>query len=446
MKVKSMNLRYNILFSTFVIVALIFVAVVYSEDKFKLKPGAKGKICLNCHETFQKKLKSLFVHPLLKTGECSGCHNPHTSSHKNLLISDTNKLCSSCHKKVIPQKARSTHKVVVEGNCVKCHNPHASNNKFILIKAGNELCFDCHKDIGDTIKKVQFKHEPVEKEKGCLNCHNPHASAKFNFILKNDVPSLCIECHKTDKPTFTRKHMNYPVANTNCSSCHNTHGSNRKGIIYDNAHTPVAEKKCKQCHKEPTSQFPLMTKKQGVELCRECHNDMIDEIFNKNRVHWPLVDKIGCLNCHSAHAAKQKKLLTGSIINLCGECHSDTVELQEISKNNPKNPNLCEPVKEGNCISCHSPHASDNILLAPQPSFSFDICGSCHEWQTHSTHPIGEDIIDQRNKNLITDCLSCHRACGTGNKPKMMHFKTTYDMCIQCHIEYKGRAIQKEMK
>lgn len=313
--------------------------------------------------------------------ECSGCHDPHTSSYEKLLITDVNKLCYGCHKKVIPEKAQSAHKAVVEGKCMECHDPHASDNKFILVKEGNELCFDCHKDIEDTVKNVKFKHEPVEKEKRCLNCHEPHASAKFTFLLKNDVPPLCIECHKTDKPSFKTQHVDYPVASTACNSCHNSHGSNKKAIIFDEVHVPVAEKKCDQCHEEPTSRSPFMTKKQGVELCRDCHKDMINEMFNKNRLHWPLVDKTGCLNCHSPHATKQKKLLTGSIVDLCGECHSDTVELQKISINNPENKKLCKPVKEGNCIACHSPHTSDNVLLTPKPSMSYDICGSCHEWQ-----------------------------------------------------------------
>jgi predicted CXXCH cytochrome family protein len=162
---------------------------------------------------------------------------------------------------------------------------------------------------------------------------------------------------------------------------------------------------------------------------------MVAQTFNKNRVHWPLVDNVGCLNCHSPHATKQQKLLQGPIVNVCGRCHSDTVELQEWSINNPKNDRLCEPVKTGNCITCHSPHASDNVLLITQKSISVDLCGRCHEWLTHSTHPIGEKVIDQRDKNLTVECLSCHRACGTGNKPNMLPFNTTYELCIQCHIE-----------
>jgi len=435
MKIKGVHLRSATLFSFCIIFSFIIAAPAYSKGEFKLKAGARGKICLKCHETFKKTLKSRYVHPLLKKGECTGCHVPHTSSHKNLLNADTTKLCYECHKKVLPENARSAHQVVVEANCNKCHNSHGSNNKFILIKSGNELCFDCHKDISDNIKNVRFKHKSLEKDKGCLNCHNPHASVKSNSLLRNSMPALCIKCHKTNKSTFKRQHMNYPVAKSDCSSCHNPHGSNVRGAIFDVAHAAVTERKCDKCHQKPSSPNPLKIKKQTTQLCRECHRDMVAQTFNKNRVHWPLVDKVGCLNCHSPHATKQQKLLKGPVANVCGTCHSDTVELQEWSINNPKNDRLCEPVKTGNCITCHSPHASDNVLLMTQKSISVDLCGRCHEWETHSTHPIGEKFVDIRDKNLSVTCLSCHRACGTGNNPAMLTFSSTYELCIQCHIE-----------
>ena len=120
----------------------------------------------------------------------------------------------------------------------------------------------------------------------------------------------------------------------------------------------------------------------------------------------------------------------------CGKCHEDTVKLQQWSINNPKNKNLCEPVKTGSCTTCHAPHAADSTLLLPQPSLiGNQICGKCHKWETHSTHPIGAKVIDPRDKNLTVECLSCHKACGTANKPNMMPFETTYDLCIQCHPE-----------
>ncbi len=419
------------------ILALIFVAPAYPQHKVKLQPGAKGTQCLKCHEDLAKASKQRSVHPLLKKGDCTACHDPHTSNHKNLLISDVNTLCRSCHQQVLPDKARSVHQVVVEGNCQTCHNSHGSDNSFILKKSGNALCVECHQDIGTMAQNVQYKHEPLLKDKGCLNCHNPHASTRADYLLKNTVPALCTECHKTNRPNFAKRHMNYKVDDSNCDSCHSTHGSNRRGILYDDVHKPVAEKKCDQCHPGAGSANALQTKKQGALLCRDCHQTMIEETFKKNRVHWPVADKTGCLNCHNPHGAKEKKLLKDSQVKVCGQCHADTVELQKWSKENPKNKNLCAPVKKGDCVACHAPHAADKVLLITQENISIDLCGKCHEWQSHSTHPIGAKEIDQRNRNLTVECLSCHLACGTGNKPWMMPFETTYELCIQCHTERK---------
>jgi len=432
MKIKGINVAHLTFLSFCLMGFLVYAPLVHSANEFKLKLGAKGQTCLKCHETFNETLKSRFVHPLLKRGECIGCHVPHTSSHKGLLKADKTKLCYNCHKEVLPENALSSHDVVVEGNCKVCHDSHGSNNRFILLKSGSQLCFDCHKDVSKSVSSVRFTHKSVVQDKGCLNCHNPHASAESNHLLQKKVPSLCERCHKTDQLVFQRKHMNYPVADSNCNSCHNPHGSNTRGMVFDVAHAAVAEGKCTECHQKPTS---LETKKRTTQLCRDCHQDMVDQTFNKNRVHWPLVDKVGCVNCHDPHASKEQKLLQGSVVKVCGSCHGDTVQLQEWSIKNPENKRLCEPVKKGNCIACHSPHAADNVLLIREQDISFGLCGRCHEWETHSTHPIGEKLIDIRAKNLSITCLSCHNACGTANNPSMLTFSTTHELCIQCHVE-----------
>ena len=413
-------------------IVLMSAAPAYSENKFKLKLGAKGQVCLKCHETFKKTLNNRFVHPLLKKGECTGCHVPHTSAHKKLLAADTTMLCSECHQKILPDNAQSAHSVVVAGNCMKCHDSHGSNNKFILKDSGNSLCYSCHKDMSDNLSNVRFRHKSIDRGNGCLNCHNPHASAKSNFLLERDVPSLCRKCHESEKLTFRRTHMSYPVADANCISCHDPHGSNNRGIVFDVAHAGVTERKCTECHQRSPS---LKTKRQATDLCRECHKKTVDQALDKNRVHWPLLDKVGCLNCHGPHASKEKKLLQGPVRSVCGKCHADTVELQKWSIDNPKNEDLCEPVKQGECTICHSPHAADKALLITQESISLDLCGRCHKWEAHSSHPIGEKVVDQRNKNLTVSCLSCHKACGTGNNPDMLTFGTTYELCIQCHVE-----------
>jgi predicted CXXCH cytochrome family protein len=223
--------------------------------------------------------------------------------------------------------------------------------------------------------------------------------------------------------------MGYPVAKARCTSCHDPHGSNTSGILFDTVHMPVANKQCSQCHEAPSSPTPFQVKRMSFELCRGCHNSMMTETFSQNRIHWPLVDKTGCLNCHQPHASTQKKLLTEKVPDLCARCHADTFTRQGKTLSKHK------PVKEGDCMSCHAPHAANRTFLLSQGSI-IDLCGSCHDWQKHSSHPIGEKSVDPRNKNLTLDCLSCHRSHGTDYK-WMLPFPTSTDLCTQCHKELK---------
>ncbi|OGW38692.1 MAG: cytochrome C [Nitrospirae bacterium GWD2_57_9] len=402
-------------------------AAGWAEDRYKLKEGARGKLCLNCHVTFQDKMKAPFVHTPLRRGECSGCHNPHTSSRGKLLDKNADAICFGCHPSVIGKKSVSIHKVVAEGKCVQCHDPHSSQQKYNLLASGSSLCFNCHKSMGETVSQVKHRHYPVEKD--CLTCHTPHASAGNKSLLKDAVPGLCAKCHKTDRPVFVKQHMNYPVGKSACTSCHAPHGSNQPGILHDTVHKPVANRMCNQCHEEASSPNALKTKKAGLDLCKACHTPMIKDVFDKKLLHWPVSGKKACQSCHTPHASGNKGLLRQSQSALCGSCHAETVG-QTTKAKTPHS-----PVKEGACTACHSPHASDNSMLFVQPDIP-GLCGSCHDWKKHSTHPIGEKYRDPRDKNLSVDCLSCHHGHGSEHK-RLLLLGTVTEVCVQCHDKYR---------
>ena len=426
MLMNLVNSRFNILLAISAAVLLITSPPARAEEKFRLKPGASGKICFTCHAAFEEKMKNPFVHTPVKKGDCTGCHNPHASSHGKLLSTGADKICAKCHKSMIPANARSVHADVASGNCTKCHDVHSSKNKANLLKAGNELCFGCHKTMGETLAKIKFRHNPVEK--GCITCHNPHASASAEHLLIDSPLVLCLKCHKSDSPTFTRLHMNYPVAKGNCASCHDVHGSDKGALLYTNSHSPVANKLCNQCHEDPGSATPFKTKKKGFELCRGCHNDMVNDTLNRKNMHWPLLGKDGCMSCHAPHGSKEGKLIKGSLVSVCGKCHADTMERLA------KSPAKHKPIQEGNCMACHEPHSSDFAYLGRKQSI--ELCGSCHNWKSHTSHPLGDDAIDKRNKNLRVECLSCHRSHGTEFK-KLLPFKSSTDLCNECHKEHR---------
>lgn len=400
---------------------------VESDRDLKLKKGARGKLCVACHDGFEETLKRRYLHTPLSEGDCTGCHDPHTSNNAMLLAAESGALCLECHDEMHKPKARSVHEVFAEGKCAQCHDPHASDNKMNLVKAGSALCFECHEALGERIANNEFAHEPVEED--CLECHTPHVSENNTKLLRDAQPGLCLECHEIDKSMFKRKHKNYPVHTARCSSCHDPHGSSNEAILFDNVHEPVAEGDCDDCHLGTKSRSPLELQDSGYQLCEGCHYEDIADMFIQPRVHWALLGRDGCINCHAPHGSANDSLLKEAMISVCETCHADTVARQERAKT--KHP----PVADGECTECHAPHGSDSLFLLNNSSF-LEVCGSCHEWQAHSTHPIGEDVVDPRNGNISVECSSCHRSHGTEYK-HFIYSQNKDDLCVQCHTDYR---------
>ena len=421
-----MRSRLTIACVSLVVLLGLHAAARSQQNPYRLKEPDQKKACLACHGDFDEKLKKRFVHTPVKTGECSGCHDPHVSSHAKLLSSSTRELCAGCHDGIISANAKSVHRVVADGQCEKCHDPHASDNGAVLLAAGDALCFGCHKELGKAITEAKFKHSPVQQ--GCLTCHGPHGSDASAHLLKSAVPAICVTCHRPDTPAFQSRHMNYPVAKANCTSCHDAHGSNQPALMLNSVHAPVASRTCGVCHDAPTSATPFATKRPGFELCQGCHGEMVNATMAKARLHWPVADKRGCVNCHSPHAAKYDKLLEANGASLCGRCHADTLKRIAASPVGHK------PVADGACTACHSPHGAAGTYLLDQPSL-IAACSTCHDYQQHSAHPIGEEAVDPRNKNLRIDCLSCHKAHGTEFKWMLLN-ATTKELCTRCHTRF----------
>ncbi len=419
-------MRIRPLFVTAVLTALAWANASDAAPNHRLKPGAAGQLCLDCHSDFKDVLKKAFVHTPVKTKDCTGCHSPHASQHGKLLDADAATICARCHAGLTPADAKSAHKPVVENKCQSCHDPHSSNTKFVLAKAGNDVCATCHQKLVEGASSAKFKHAPVQQ--GCATCHEAHASKVAPSLLKAEQPAACVRCHKMDGPLLVKKHGGYPVATTRCTSCHDPHGSSTRGMLYDNVHSPVARGLCNQCH-EPPAGNKFATKQSGVLLCKGCHTDDVNKMSSHNRLHRPTMEGDACLTCHSPHASKEPKLVKGSMDVVCGKCHADSVKRGALSVT----PHA--PVREAKCTKCHDPHAADQPLMLVRAGI-VDLCAGCHDWQKHSSHPVGDKFKDPRNANLRLDCLSCHRAHGTEFK-HMMPYATTTDVCTKCHAQYR---------
>lgn len=203
-----------------------------AEHPVPLPKDVQDKNCLECHED---KTKGKAVHTAIAMG-CSTCHSVKTEGETTTveLVSPKNELCFTCHEK---SKDEVLHKPYAQGQCTTCHDPHTSDFAKQTRAEGNQLCLACHlerrttdttvklfgsQEIPDTefqqVPKIsldptaKFGHpmgmhpvtdyaNPATGEKiSCLTCHNQHASPNQDLIQmaydKNKkAVDMCDGCH-----------------------------------------------------------------------------------------------------------------------------------------------------------------------------------------------------------------------------------------------------------
>jgi len=85
------------------------------------------ELCFRCHAiTLDKK----FIHGPLASGGCLVCHDPHSSQHPHLLVSESGGFCLGCHDRETVAKIEA-HDGLNE-NCTTCHDAHGSDTKYLL--------------------------------------------------------------------------------------------------------------------------------------------------------------------------------------------------------------------------------------------------------------------------------------------------------------------------
>jgi predicted CXXCH cytochrome family protein len=198
-------------------------------------------------------------------------------------------------------------------------------------------------------------------------------------------------------------------------------------MLYDTTHSPMARQNCDACHNSP--QDPTEMHAAGSALCASCHAKQVAALTRGRRVHAAVTAGAGCLNCHTPHASAGPSLVRGGLGGACGNCHADTIARQALSAGRH------QPVADGKCSACHEPHAGNTALLFKRAD-TMKLCGACHDWKKHTTHPLGPMFKDPRNRNLTLDCLSCHRAHGTPYD-NMLPYPKANMLCVECHADYQ---------
>ncbi|HZZ84751.1 MAG TPA: cytochrome c3 family protein [Anaeromyxobacteraceae bacterium] len=407
-----------------------------SPNPKQLKEWPAGKLCAGCHEVANKKV----VHTAVKRGDCLGCHDPHAGNAKPLLKKAREEVCFGCHDRKKLTGTASVHTPVATGACLGCHSPHASDNPKQLLRTGSALCLGCHaapkkpdekapagtpatptspaatqpassvaateqppapgavppatppgghKYVDLSAKNVH----PALQMGECQDCHSPHGSPWAKQLVK-PLPALCYGCHERKD---TDAHVHGAVTLGRCDVCHDPHSSANDKLLRDarpadlcfrchsddvtgrkHVHTPVAMGECLMCHQPHGAAQAKNLPKNQPALCGDCH----DQTSKKN-VH-PAITRFGCTACHDPHGSPNDEHLLARGNAVCLACHG-TITGEHVftsfdGKMHPLEgkPDPSRPGKTLGCISCHTPHSSDNPKLFRKAKSKMEVCNDCH--------------------------------------------------------------------
>jgi predicted CXXCH cytochrome family protein len=185
-------------------------------------------------------------------------------------------------------------------------------------------------------------------------------------------------------------------------------------------HGPVAAGECTVCHGESKrhAENPRRYKFGAVKdldkVCFKCH----DKFKPKKFVHNP-VQEGECTVCHSPHGSEFKFQLVAQGGELCFNCHDEELIGEKY---------VHGPAAVGGCVACHEPHTAnyEKNLKAQGPS----LCFTCHTDQAEAFQ--NAKVI---HKPVAENCTKCHNP--HSNKKQFMLPAEAPTLCFGCHKEKK---------
>lgn len=314
----NMNRRRNLI----IFMAIFFLSIT---GNFKLfAQGAEKNSCLECHS---RTVKKDILHGPTAT-DCSICHVPNGQKHPQEDVSgftyyeEGAQLCYSCHTELESErKLKYVHKPVKNGECSECHEVHSSNDPKFVFTSSPDLCFFCHSEYDDKRETAKIVHTASYEGDACIQCHTPHASAQKR-LLTDKSKQLCLNCHdkkivKDDGKTLVNmaKHLEdnshfHKALNKRCTSCHNAHYGDRELLLTEN--------------------FTVGSYVNGVTenftLCFDCHDSDLLNVETTNtatlfregeqNLHYLHIKREkgrNCTTCHDVHAANNSKLIATTV-------------------------------------------------------------------------------------------------------------------------------------
>jgi DmsE family decaheme c-type cytochrome len=278
---------------------------------------------------------------------------------------------------------------------------------------GSDTCRTCHSDIWfNFYKNPHYKSIASGKETpertGCEGCHGPGGPHVAAGGGKNTIPRA-----------FSL--MSPKQALETCLECHGKEFNRANIRRSEHTQHDVACTSCHSIHHSTTPKYLLA--KQQRELCYTCHATIRAQ-FNLPSKHRVNEGVINCTDCHNPHGAfaptwgmgQRPRMVEQAGISEppCLKCHVDK-----------RGPFVYEhaPVRVEGCETCHNPHGSVNSKLLRRPV-------------------------------VATLCLECHNGGGTGTRNQGVDVQTPqhnlldpkYQRCTTCHVRIHGSNADEYFK
>ncbi len=268
---------------------------------------------------------------------------------------------------------------------------------------GTETCLAaCH--THDRLKQffdastmgVQLQEDSGMPLLDCETCHGPGSLAieglTKELVEENSRRGLKTACDYNK--LIDLKSLPAPAQSLVCTNCHSANATFNLHNWNAGTHA-MNDVSCFDCHDVHHSPDLMVTPKESVDLCVNCHPGT--RLHFSLESHHPLEEGgVFCIDCHDQHGGFSGLLLKKDTVKeTCFQCHPDK-----------KGPFLYEhaDVLE-DCMNCHLPHGSVNPdLLEVREPF---LCLQCHEGHRVNERS-GESITPEHASHFFTRCTDCH--------------------------------------
>jgi len=247
---------------------------------------------------------------------------------------------------------------------------------------GADTCATCHAEVAKKFDSNPHSRLALMHSGKGVTCESCHGSGKahvdgggdatkifsFTKATAKQVDAKCIDCHAAAHPNF--QHSAHGEAGVSCVGCHSVHSAEAEQSLL---------------------------KAPQVKLCTSCHTD-VKPAFAQAFHHKVNEGLMTCTDCHDPHGTFEKNNLKAAADQnqVCMKCHSETA-----------GPFVYEhpPIKTEGCVSCHSPHGSQNPRMLVRNNVN-TMCMQCHTNSVNFTAPGTPSFHNQANQYQA--CTVCH--------------------------------------